>query len=489
MKRINLFSIISLLALVLLVLSGFFKQQLQDEDMSHKDSRKDKEIQSLYIDIRDYGAAADDNLGDSEAINQAILTALTRGLPVFIPAGEFMIDGTIKLMDHTELIGAEGACLIIGEGLTTVFDLTEKSDLMIKNLVINNRNHEGHDIFYALNGKAAENVSIEGIRSINGGKSFIYAKNLRNLTLKENAIYMTSFRAINIYNPDGLLIEANSIYGTKSGFGINVESGSEGIYEIKDVVISGNLVKDTEDGAITVRALRNSMHHITIVDNQIFNAGKAGIKATIPAGYENTELYQILIEANRIEGFALNYAEAGITVSDYNHQASVFDARITGNHIIGGETALYGLRLQGSREIFAYGNEIMGGFQSSGVFVENSSSIELSNNTVMNSCQKNQPEGVHGGILLSMSSECVVASNEVLDNGSYICNAAGIYVYRTRDSIICDNLIQDRRVTKYQDYSIYESEAGGADYWSRDNLYKNNVTEQPYIITIRSVME
>lgn len=432
-------------------------------------------VEEPYIDVTDFGAIANDELDDSNSINEAITEATNKGIKIIvIPSGKFFVSDTIYLENEIFLLGSGDTTIIILNEIEALFDITEVSHVKICGMKIDNNNFQSHDIIYGVGAKASEDVMIEHVHSFNGGKSFLYVKNIQNLSVQNNTIKDTYFRAMNIYNPNNLTINNNIVDTTKNGFGINVEAGSVEVYEMKDVFITNNVVKNTEDGGITVRALRASMHSITVSNNKISNIGKAAIKATIEVDYENTSLYNIKIFGNEINRFANNYEEAGITVSDYNGKMSVYDAEVFNNTIIGTGNSFYGMRFQGSKNINAHDNILKDGFLNSGILVENSTDITLGNNIVQDSCIQNLTNVVQGGILLSMSDKCKLIGNTIKNNGGEKNPTNGILVYRTIHSEISNNTILDNRDVKYQKYAIFESDEGGSDNWSRDNSFKNN---------------
>ncbi|PKM50891.1 MAG: hypothetical protein CVV02_09235 [Firmicutes bacterium HGW-Firmicutes-7] len=461
-----------------------------DEVVNYEEYSLTLDAEEPYINIMEFGAIPNDGLDDSASINQAIIEAVNRGIKVIVlPSGELHISDTIILEHNISLMGSGDTNIIILNELEALFDITEVSHIKLCGITIDNKNFKLHDIIYGVGAKASEDVVIEHIHSSNGGRSFIYVKNIQNLSLSNNIIKDTSYRAMNIYNPNNLTIDSNSVDTNASDFGINVEAGSVGVYEMKDVFITNNVVKNTEDGGITVRALRNSMHSIIISNNKIINTGKAAIKATIEVGYENTSLYNIKIYENEINRFANNYKEAGITVSDYNGKMNVYDAEVYNNTIIGTGNSFYGMRFQGSKNIRVHNNTLKDGFLDSGILVENSKDIILENNLVQDSCIQKKANVIQGGVLLSMSENCTLLGNTIKNNGTKSNPAIGILVYRTIKSEISNNYIFEDLDEKSQKHAIYESDEGGSENWSKENVFINNYLsdEGNIVISERSV--
>lgn len=106
-----------------------------------------------FVDVRDFGAVADDNADDTDALVNAIAAARGAGSGVWIPAGRFIISGRPELdrvqvrgagMWHTELHGINGKGGFMGRGNgISVADLFLTSDAVERHDATDNPAFEG----------------------------------------------------------------------------------------------------------------------------------------------------------------------------------------------------------------------------------------------------------------------------------------------------------------------------------------------------------
>jgi hypothetical protein len=106
-----------------------------------------------FLDVRDFGAVADDDGDDNDAFVKAIAAARAAGSGLWIPAGRFILSGRLELdhvqvrgagMWHTELHGVGGKGGFIGRGnAITVADLLLTSDAVERHDALDAPGFEG----------------------------------------------------------------------------------------------------------------------------------------------------------------------------------------------------------------------------------------------------------------------------------------------------------------------------------------------------------
>lgn len=445
------------------------------------------------LSILDFGAIANDGIDDSTAISIAMKAlANSKYKTIIIPKGVFDIHKTITLKNGVTIKGKDGATLLVKANLTQLFDISKCSNVTLQDMKIDNNGYTKHYVIFGVSTEVKENITIHNMTSVNGGYNFLYTKNIKHFKVTNNKVYNTFHRGMNMYNPYDILVEGNLVDTTQHQFGISIEGGNSSVYEQKTIVVKNNTIKNVEDGGLAIRALNSSLADITVTNNSILNVGKAGIKVTIEVNFDGTKISNIKVADNTITGFANNYAEAGITVSDYNGGQNVFDATIVNNTITGGGKSVYGIRLQNSRDISVDKNKMKGTFLDSGLFIEGCSDIVATNNLVEDAAVTRYAT-YQGGILISMSNNITLDSNAVKNSGSKDNKVNGILIYRSSNNIIKNNTISDTRAEPYQLYPIYESDGGGPGNWSENNkLIKNVYSSNCYnnaFVSNRSTVE
>lgn len=107
-----------------------------------------------FVSITNYGAIADDNIDDTQAINDAIAFAKANNKSVWIPAGKFINNNHISVSNiqirgagiwYTSLQGTNGKGGFLGAGSkVTIADLSISSDSVVRNDAADNPAFEGN---------------------------------------------------------------------------------------------------------------------------------------------------------------------------------------------------------------------------------------------------------------------------------------------------------------------------------------------------------
>ncbi|PKM50894.1 MAG: hypothetical protein CVV02_09250 [Firmicutes bacterium HGW-Firmicutes-7] len=445
------------------------------------------------LNILDFGAIPNDGGDDSDAIRTAMFVLEKSNYnTIFIPNGVFDIGSTIILKNGVIIRGGEETTLLVKANIKQLFDISKCSNVTMKDMKIDNNGYLKHYVIFGVSTEVKENITIHNITSVNGGYNFLYTKNIKYFKVTNNKVYNTFHRGMNMYNPYDILVEGNLVDTTQHQFGISIEGGNSSVFEQKKIVVKNNTIKNVEDGGLAIRALNSSLADISVMNNTILNVGKAGIKVTIEVNFDGTKISNIKVSDNVINGFANNYAEAGITVSDYNGKQNVYNAEIVNNLITGGGKSVYGIRVQNSKDIKVNQNTIKGTFLDSGLLFEGSAYVLAANNIIEDSAVTHYAP-YQGGILVSMSNNITLDNNTVKNSGSKDNKVNGILIYRSSNNVVKNNTITDTRNEPFQLYPIFESDGGGPGKWSENNTFINNSYSSNYydhaVVTDRSKIE
>src|SRR5215471_7797847 len=241
----------------------------------------------VTINVVDRGVNATDKEDDADAI-QNIINGAKPGSTIFFPAGTYMIDKPVDVMnDHVRLKGEQG----------TIFSFTGKtdyyatygtrvgilnicgSDVSVDNLFVD----QG---FTRLGKRDGDKPMIGGI--LLGCKYKKMNLKLRNITISNctiNDYYGDGISAFNIY-VSNFTVTGNTLVsayvvgnwktaGTKGEQAINVQSGD-------NIRITNNTIKGALDDAI---ALHLTIKNLTVTGNNITTTGGRILVSGVDSGY------------------------------------------------------------------------------------------------------------------------------------------------------------------------------------------------------------
>jgi len=262
------------------------------------------------------GQSGCDYSGDGSAIQTAICSLPPAGGTVKIAAGTFETK-TIWLKSNVKLIGSGIGKTVIHSSVlnptySIIFAPSGNANIEIASMTIDG-NANQHTVSEAKGvGILSRNVSVHDLEVMNAGdngietngvRTFIYNNTIH--TVWANGIYTNGASNVSIYN--------NTVYNASlTGViwdGIDVDPYTN-YTDVYNNIVIGNDIIVYNDGP------KNSMHDITVKNNQIINSIESGIDL---AGNVNN----ILVSGNIISNVVVGY---GILIN-----GPVADSTITGN--------------------------------------------------------------------------------------------------------------------------------------------------------------
>lgn len=231
------------------------------------------EMPNNFVSITDYGAIANDGIDDNAAIEKAIEAAKKKGYGVWIPSGQFNIEGgPIELADITIRGAGKWNTLIQGYGF-----IGNGNNIRIYDLAIDGQRDARKDELEesAFDGAFGKGSTIQHIR-IDRTKTGIWSTRKEQSDgsfLQTDGLYVAGVQIRNTYadginfstgtqhsmaehlsirntGDDGMAMWANEVQSTGNTFRFNtVElpwlSNNIAVYGGKDVQVTDNIVRDT----------------------------------------------------------------------------------------------------------------------------------------------------------------------------------------------------------------------------------------------------
>ncbi|HTO33020.1 MAG TPA: TIGR03808 family TAT-translocated repetitive protein [Pararhizobium sp.] len=301
------------------------------------------------IDISGYDVIPNGVADQSQAMNRLLNDAAQQGLPVFLPAGDYLLSG-IVLPDNLLLSGVPGRTRLLhagngrflaGEGLgrLTLFNLVldgggkslgdEVEGLLnlraVKDLTISNCTITGsakHGIHAELCGGRIDENSISG-----AAFSGIYAVASEKLAVTCNTVFDCGNGGILVHRweagEDGTLVSGNRVYRIAANDGGTGENGNGiNVFRAGGVMVTGNHISDCAFSAIRA----NSATNVQIADNQCLRSGETAI-------YSEFGFQGAIVSGNLIDG-----AANGIIICNFNEGgrlATVNDNLVRNLHVDG----------------------------------------------------------------------------------------------------------------------------------------------------------
>lgn len=455
---------------------------------------------SDVFNVRDYGATGDGATDDTTAI-AAALTAAASGGAVYLPAGSYVVSVTLTVPDNVTFYGdgPEVTTILVAASFTgsRVINLTGADNVCVRDLHVD---HQSEILLYSVDaynytltattGVTVSNVKTTdgycGVRVQNADKVFIEGCHIISGQLGMRFLAISNARII-----------GNFIDTSLAGMGIEVQGSSDAA--VHDVVISSNLVNNSQDNGIAVRAILGDVYRVSVTGNTITDAGKAGIKYTMESGSSGT-ISNGAITGNTVTGFGIHVQQQGIVVCNFAETGTLTNVTVSGNTVIGIDSsgsstgASGGIYMGASKNCNIVGNTCIGPFLLSGITVGGESIAVIGNVVTLAATDETYTYfSTLGGIQVYSCDRFNVSGNLVTNTGDSGGGAPGIILERANYGLCASNICFDDRLTPYQTYGIYETSAGGTSAKSNDNNFvgnycHNNATLDIYLTGTRSTV-
>lgn len=227
-----------------------------------------------YINVCDYGAKGDGITDDLVAIREAIEEAKKTGLPVYVPAGEYI---------HSDMIDLDGVTMF-GDGYDlSVFKATTYRREAVR---LTGKNPQLYNMFL---------IGMEGLRNAWESSCCGYVENATDAIFVNNRTYRGTSAATSSVRSDGTKFLHNYLSYSRADGNINFLSSV-------NLEVANNLVWNTGDDGIafttyTKYGLESMVKNVDCHDNAVFsNPGSRGITVN---GAEDVSIYN-------------NYCDSGV---------------------------------------------------------------------------------------------------------------------------------------------------------------------------------
>ena len=277
------------------------------------------------LNAADLGLRPNISTHQSATLQEAVYGAAAKQLPLFIPAGSYVVDG-INLPTNSHIFGVNGQTILQQNSNTPIIE-SENGD----NVIIENINFEGYfasaDSASIANLSRSKNLTItqcqfysgngSGLRlfACNGqivsnqfydiSQAALFTENSTRLTIMRNEIYDIGNNGILIWQTekaaDGSIVSHNHIYKISDRDGGNGQNGNGiNVFKANGVIISDNQFEQCAYSAVRI----NDGNDCQIINNQCRNIGEVALYAEF--GFNGVMINNNLVDT----------AGAGISVAN-----------------------------------------------------------------------------------------------------------------------------------------------------------------------------
>ena len=281
------------------------------------------------IDVSPYELVPGSTIDQGHALNRLLRDAASAGLPVVLPAGDYVVSD-VELPEGIDFSGSAGATRLIRGGGERLLSARSLKRLRLSGLVIDGVSRpfgpeiggllDLRDIAdLSIDGCAIAGSSAHGIRAeacggrIAGNRittaamAGLYAVESRALSITGNTVSDCGNGGILVHRweagADGTMISGNRISRIAALAGGTGENGNGiNVFRAANVMVTGNHVSDCAFSAIRANAATN----VQITDNQCLRSGETAIYSEF--GFEGA-----IVSDNLIDG-----AANGILIVNFN---------------------------------------------------------------------------------------------------------------------------------------------------------------------------
>jgi uncharacterized secreted repeat protein (TIGR03808 family) len=281
------------------------------------------------IDLAHYDLKPGSTINQGPALNRVLRDAASAGMPVVLPAGDYLVSG-IDLPEGVDLSGSAGSTRLVHGGGDMLLSASGLKRLRLSGLVIDGASRPlGPDTGGLLHLRDIADLTIEdcaiagspahGIRAEGcGGRiagnritaaamAGLYAIDSRALSITGNTVSDCGNGGILVHRweagADGTMVSGNRISRIAATEGGTGENGNGiNVFRAANVMVSGNHISDCAFSAIRANAATN----VQIADNQCLRSGETAIYSEF--GFEGA-----IVSDNLIDG-----AANGILIVNFN---------------------------------------------------------------------------------------------------------------------------------------------------------------------------
>jgi uncharacterized secreted repeat protein (TIGR03808 family) len=301
------------------------------------------------IDISGYGVRPNKAGDQSKAINRLFREAAEKGLPVFLPAGDYYLSG-ISLPDNLWLSGVPGQTRLIHAGGGRFISGETLTRITLSDLVLDGGGRSlGDDVQGLVSLRGITDLTIDNCTITGSARHGIYAERCGG-RMTGNSISQAAFSGLYAVESQRLAITANTVSDCGNGgilvhrwepgedgtmvsgnriFKIAAKDGGTGengnginIFRAWNVMVSDNHISDCAFSAIRANAATN----VQISNNQCLRSGETAI-------YSEFGFQGAIVSGNVVDG-----AANGILIVNFDDGGRL--ATVSGNivrnlHLVG----------------------------------------------------------------------------------------------------------------------------------------------------------
>ena len=429
------------------------KKIILDENIQAKLSNDIETVKTkLTNDIKTINSQMDNNTNE---ITQFVVTSddiqsKIDSIPVLLKKKEIVIDRNlvltkpIKLKNSIKLKGIDGV-EITGNNITPFLH----SGGGLKSITIENLTFNGTNSF-----------ELEGLE-------YVTIKNCKFKNI--NGVGIGWFKGCKYVNI------INNIVQDCTNMGMKIEGTSFG--ESTVINVKDNLVINSGDNGIAVRAMNGSIKSSNISGNTIINVGNAGIKLTIKSNSDaSSTITDCVISNNIINGWGRLVNEDGISCNNYKTEYNLNNVSIVNNVLSSNNENQHQrgfIGISKCSNVSVIGNNCNGSVLWNGIYAEIIKEVIISGNRIEGACRDSDYQYISscGGIGLVLANNSTI-SNNIIKN---TFNRPGILVNKSRFNTLIGNRCFDDQEEKTQSKGIDETNTGGDSYWSMNNIFIGNI--------------
>ncbi|MBL1419183.1 MAG: TIGR03808 family TAT-translocated repetitive protein [Alphaproteobacteria bacterium] len=290
------------------------------------------------LNAADLGLKPNISANQSAIFQQVVDGAAAKQLPLFIPAGSYVV-GDILLPSNIHIYGVKGQSILAQRSDMPILFNIDSDNIMLENINFNG-NQAGLKLGAMVRINGAKNLTITQCQFFNsngnglhlygcGGQiisnhfhdidqAALFCENSHKLTIVRNEIYDIGNNGILIWQEkkadDGSIISHNHIYKINDNDGGNGQNGNGiNVFKANNVIISDNQFEQCAYSAVRV----NDGNNCQIVNNQCHNIGEVALYAEF--GFNGVMINNNLVDT----------AGAGISVANLDQDGHL--ALIKGN--------------------------------------------------------------------------------------------------------------------------------------------------------------
>ncbi|MZQ81145.1 hypothetical protein GQF01_03220 [Paenibacillus sp. 5J-6] len=290
---------------------------------------------STRLSIVSYGAIANDGLDDLPAIKLAVEAAKAQGKSVYVPSGEFNLNGLLTL-DSVDLSG-DGETSILKsmdlklQAVILMGDGTDLSAVKLTSVPATVR-LTNDDSARVRVGSNATNYSIKHI-VIDGGSSVGFLNAGTHGVISGNTVKNMLADGIHITAlSNDILVENNTVHQVGDDF-IAVVSYEKFGGWVKNVVIRNNHVSQGEARGLTVSGGEN----VLIENNTVSDVYGAGIYLSSEGNYKTYTVKDVIVRNNTVTNDSMNGGsptKGGLNITATNKNPSIDNVLVENNTFI-----------------------------------------------------------------------------------------------------------------------------------------------------------